>query len=150
MTIFYKDPDVFFCSLHADPEIEYPYCCGFADQTGEGAGAGSTLNIPMAKGTDWAAYKVQLSRALDAIRSFGAKALVVSLGVDTLGADPECAPLAGFKLSAATGDYAEMGRMVRALGLPTITVQEGGYLLSEVAQAVTQFLGADAGEQRKQ
>jgi len=30
--IFWHDPSVYVCSIHADPDKEYPYTCGFADQ----------------------------------------------------------------------------------------------------------------------
>ena len=34
--IFYQDPDILFCSLHADPDKEYPYFWGGADEKGGG------------------------------------------------------------------------------------------------------------------
>lgn len=30
--IFWHDPSVYVCSINADPDKEYPYTCGFADQ----------------------------------------------------------------------------------------------------------------------
>ena len=146
MTIFWQNPNVFFASLHADPEIEYPYCCGFADQVGEGAGQGTTINVPLPKDTTWAEYKPELARVLAAMKAFGAEALVVSLGVDTIAADPEAAPLAGFKLFQP--DYDEMGAMIRGLGVPTLIVQEGGYKLDEVAGAVTAVLIGPSSRER--
>jgi len=35
--IFWFDPDVLVCSIHADPNSEYPYTCGFAHQVRLGA-----------------------------------------------------------------------------------------------------------------
>ena len=141
-----------YCSrsrIHADPEVEYPYCCGFADQTGpeSGPAANTTLNLPLGKGTSWAEYEPALRRALDAIREFGAKALVVSLGVDTLANDPEAAPLAGFALHGP--DYDAMGAMVRSIGLPIIWVQEGGYLLSEAGDTVRRVLVGPVGKEQQ-
>jgi acetoin utilization deacetylase AcuC-like enzyme len=138
MALFYRDPQVLFASLHASPDIEYPYCCGYSDQAGEGEGEGSTINVPLGKGTNWATYLPELARVLERVKTFGAKALVVSLGVDTLAGDPECAPLAGFDLHAP--DYDAMGGMIRALGIPTIVVQEGGYLLPQAGETVRHFL----------
>lgn len=80
LSIFYSDPNVFFASLHADPSIEFPYTCGFSDQTGEGLGLGLKLNVPLPKGTTWKEYKPQLQRCVDEMKKFGAEALVVSLG----------------------------------------------------------------------
>ena len=56
------------------------------------------------------------------------------MGVDTVANDPECSPLGGFGL--CSGEYVEMGRMIREMGLPTVYVQEGGYKLDEVAVLV--------------
>jgi len=46
MDIFYSDPRVLFISLHQDPRTLYPGR-GFTNETGTGAGAGYTVNIPM-------------------------------------------------------------------------------------------------------
>ena len=54
--------------------------------------------------------------------------------MDTVKDDPECSPLGGFGLMA--DEYVEMGQMIRAMGLPTVFVQEGGYKLDEVAALV--------------
>ena len=57
-------------------------------------------------------------------------ALVVALGVDAAGGDPE-APL------AVTADgFRAAGRALGALGLPTVVVQEGGYDLETIGVLV--------------
>src|SRR5690606_33462024 len=86
--IFFDDPAVFFASIHADPATDYPYYWGHADERGEGAGTGATLNLPLPRGTGWAAYRPALDRALDAIAEWGARFLVVSFGADTFEGDP--------------------------------------------------------------
>ncbi len=124
MSIFWSDPSVFVASIHAHPDIEYPYCFGWRDQRGaEGDAFDTKLNVPLGKGATWAEYKPALQEVCDRVRAFGARALVVSLGVDTVRGDPEAAPMAGFAL--VQRDYAEMGAMLRELGLPTIVIQEG-------------------------
>ncbi len=45
--IFYDRSDVMFASLHARPEDEYPFLMGYARETGEAAGEGYNLNLPM-------------------------------------------------------------------------------------------------------
>ena len=60
--IFYERDDVAFVSLHGDPVRAYPYHTGFADETGAGRGSGSTLNVPLAAGTDDDAYLAALDR----------------------------------------------------------------------------------------
>ena len=90
---------VFVASIHANPNFEYPYCCGFIDQTGGSSAKGSTLCLPLPPGSSWSAgYKEALSLAIESAVDFGAKALVVSLGVDTLQNDPVAVAGAGFAL----------------------------------------------------
>ena len=65
----------------------------------------------------------------------------MSVGVDTVADDPECSPLGGFQLHSE--EYREMGRMIRAMALPTVYVQEGGYKLDEVAALVRNIVLPD-------
>src|SRR3984885_10650447 len=81
--IFYDRPDVLYVSLHGDPADAFPYFSGFADETGTGAGAGFTLNLPLPPGTEFGLWQEALRGALLRIGNFRADALVVSLGVDT-------------------------------------------------------------------
>src|SRR3546814_15920008 len=62
--IFYEDPAIFFASIHADPRTDYPFYWGHADERGEGAGEGSTLNLPLPRGTDGQSYAPALDTAL--------------------------------------------------------------------------------------
>lgn len=136
--IFYERADVFCASVHGDPQTEYPYFLGYADERGAGAGVGANLNLPLARGTEFARWRAALAHALQAIRAFGAEALVVSLGVDTFEADP----ISGFRLRS--DDYLRMGEDLAAAGLPTLFVFEGGYAVAEVgvnaANALQGFL----------
>lgn len=50
VSIFYCDPSVLTISIHCDPDVEYPFNSGWADQTGAADGLGSTLNIPLPPG----------------------------------------------------------------------------------------------------
>ena len=54
--IFWTRGDVFYASVHADPVTDYPFYWGHADETGEGAGAGTTLNLPLPHGTTIGAF----------------------------------------------------------------------------------------------
>ena len=136
--IFYDRPDVFFASLHGDPRTEYPFFLGYADETGHGAGEGANLNLPMARGTDYAQWSEALEVALAAITRFGAQALVVSLGVDTFALDP----ISGFALQSE--DYLRMGDRIAKLGLPTVLVFEGGYAVDAVGVNAVNVLQAFA------
>ena len=70
------------------------------------------------------------------MRHHGSTALVVSLGVDA-GADDPNSPL-----RITRDGYAEAGRVLRALDLPTVSVQEGGYVLETLGGLVAGFLDA--------
>lgn len=132
--IFYDRADVLFCSLHADPDDEYPYYCGFASETGAGEGEGYNINIPLPLGTGEADYLRALEAGLQAIDRFAPDTLLVSLGFDTLADDPE----GGFRLQSTT--FAHIGRMLASVGRPLLIVQEGGYRLDTLRPACRAFL----------
>jgi acetoin utilization deacetylase AcuC-like enzyme len=132
--IFYARGDALFVSLHADPRTDYPFYWGHADETGEGAGKGSTLNLPLPRGTGRDAYLEALDTALARIAGFGPALLVCSYGADTFAGDP----ISFFTL--ATADYPEIGRRVASLRLPTLVVMEGGYAVDTLGGNVAAFL----------
>jgi acetoin utilization deacetylase AcuC-like enzyme len=119
--IFWRRGDVRYVSIHADPDRQYPYFLGHADETGEGAGAGANLNIPLPAGTTNADYLVATDRALEFIAAEPGSMVVVSLGFDTYGLDP----IGDFALT--TEVYHEVGRRVAALDRRLVILQEGGY-----------------------
>ena len=132
--IFYEDAGVFFASIHADPRTDYPYYWGHADERGAGAGEGTTFNQPLPRGTGWQGYQPALGTALDAVAKFGAKTLIVSYGADTFESDP----ISHFALT--TDDMQRIGNDIATLGLPTITVMEGGYNVAALGRNVAAFL----------
>jgi acetoin utilization deacetylase AcuC-like enzyme len=119
--IFWRRGDVLYVSLHADPDYQFPYFLGRADEVGEGEGSGANLNIPLPSGTDDSAYLDALDRGLAAIADTAGDVIVVSLGFDTYGHDP----IGDFALTTAV--YHECGRRVAALGRRLVILQEGGY-----------------------
>lgn len=132
--IFYARADVLTVSLHADPERFYPFFWGHAHERGEGAGLGSNLNLPLARGTADDDYLKTLDKALERIESFGATAVVIALGLDAYIGDP-------FKgLAITTAGFGRIGGAISALNLPTVLVQEGGYLCAELGENLTSFL----------
>lgn len=132
--LFWQRRDVFYGSIHADPDSDFPYFSGFADETGAGEGQGATLNIPLPQGTDWAAYRGALARQVAMIRAHGASALVLSLGVDTWYGDP----ISGFALQ--TADFQALGHEIGRLDCPILVVMEGGYAVAEVGRNVLETL----------
>ncbi len=132
--VFYARGDVFFASIHADPATDYPFYWGHADETGEGAGEGATLNLPLPQGTGLAGYLPALRQALDRIAAYAPDLLICSYGADTFVGDP----ISHFALE--TADYAELGRSIAALRLPTLIVMEGGYAVDALGHNVASFL----------
>lgn len=133
--LFYRDPSVFFASIHGHPRDFYPYFSGLARERGEGRGEGSTLNVPLPEGCDGQEYlRVLRRRVLPAVRAFRPAWLVVSAGFDTHRVDP----IGAFELE--TSDYVTVGEDLGRLGLPTVVVQEGGYATKVLGRNVVSFL----------
>ena len=132
--IFYGRDDVLTVSLHADPARFYPFFWGHAQERGEGRGTGCNLNLPLPRGTDDVAYLAALEIALERVGSFGTEVLVVALGLDASLDDP-------FKGFAVTQDgFARIGAAIAKAGLPTLFVQEGGYLSPSLGANLTRTL----------
>ncbi len=119
--IFWRRGDVFYASIHADPAYQYPFYLGYADELGEGPGAGSNFNQPLPAGTGDDVYLGAVDRAIDAIGQTRGDVIVVSLGFDTYVRDP----IGTFSLTTAA--YHEIGQRVAALGRRLVILQEGGY-----------------------
>jgi acetoin utilization deacetylase AcuC-like enzyme len=137
--IFWDRGDVPYASLHGDPDRVYPYFTGHADETGGGAGIGTTFNQPLPAGTDDAAYLAALDRALDWLAGRHDGIIVVSLGLDTYRGDPIC------DFALTTRVYHEIGRRVAATGARLVVLQEGGYHLGDLGQNVRGWLRGAAG-----
>jgi acetoin utilization deacetylase AcuC-like enzyme len=134
--IFAEREDVLFVSLHGDPADYYPFFWGYADEIGRGAGEGATANFPLPRGTGDDEYCRTLDLALDRIRAYGPGALVLSLGLDAFVNDP----LAW--LGVTTAGFSRIAAKVSALGLPTVLVQEGGYMCDDLGRNLAAFLGS--------
>lgn len=132
--IFYERGDVLTVSTHADPAGYYPWYTGYAHERGTGDGEGCNLNLPLAHGSGNAEFAQALDQAVAAIERFRPEALVLSLGFDTYKDDPISV------LKFDMGAFRLAGARVRALGLPTVVVQEGGYMVEAIGAAFDAFL----------
>ncbi len=132
--IFYHRRDVLTVSIHADPVRFYPFFWGHAAERGEGEGLGYNLNLPMPRGTTDDEFLAVLEAALDRIAAFGADVLVVALGLDAHENDP----FQGFKVT--TLGFARIAKAIAAAGLPSVIIQEGGYLSDDLGSNLTSFL----------
>ena len=132
--IFYARPDVLTVSLHVDPVRFYPFYWGHVDERGQGPGLGYNMNLPLPRRTADAEFLDALDAGLKRVRAFSPDAVVVALGLDAFEGDP----FGG--LSVTTPGFARIAERIAALGLPTVIVQEGGYLCDELGGNLTSFL----------
>ena len=134
-SIFYPRDDVLTVSIHADPLRFYPFFWGYANEQGEGAGQGCNLNLPLSRGSGDREFQQALAQGLGRIQAFAPGALVIALGLDAFAGDP----FGGLSLS--TRGFRDMAGMIASqLNLPTLIVQEGGYLCDELGENLSQFL----------
>lgn len=132
--IFYERSDVYTLSVHADPARFYPFFWGHAHERGEGTGFGYNLNVPLPRGTGDEGFMKGLADGLEHIRAFAPGAVVIALGLDAFEGDP----FGG--LAVSTLGFTQMAQMLAALKLPTVIVQEGGYLCDELGDNLHAFL----------
>ena len=130
--IFWDDDDVLTGSVHVDPGAGwFPHFLGFEDERGA---SGSNRNIVLAPGAGDERWVAAVNELAEWVAAGGARTLVVALGVDAAGGDPE-APLA-----VTAEGFRAAGRALGALRLPTVVVQEGGYDLDAIGELVCEVL----------
>lgn len=128
--IFYADSTVMFISIHQSPF--YPGAGALAE-TGNGAGAGHTLNLPIAGGHGDASYERLFAEVVwPAAERFAPDLMLISAGFDAHWVDP----LANMQLSLAgydrlTRECLQMAE--RLCGGKIVFVMEGGYDLAALA-----------------
>lgn len=132
--IFYARDDVLTVSIHADPARFYPFFWGHAHERGRDGGEGYNFNLPLARGSGDDIFLEALDRALEQIAQFAPGALVIALGLDAFEGDP----FGG--LGVSTNGFSLIGGRIAAAGLPSVIIQEGGYLCEELGDNLTAFL----------
>lgn len=132
--IFYRDPNVLYTSLHADPDDDYPYFWGGVNEIGEGPGLGFNRNWPLPQHIKDSEYIDVLDKALEVIVDFAPRYLVISLGLDIGVGDP----VGGFSITQE--GFNRIGQRIASLHLPTLIIQEGGYLLENLGKNGIAFL----------
>jgi acetoin utilization deacetylase AcuC-like enzyme len=132
--IFYDRSDVFFASIHADPNHAYPFYAGYPQQRGHGAGLGYNYNLPLPLGTSDDVFLQTIDTALAAIQLFDPAVLLISLGFDAFIDDPQQL------LRVTTEGFREAGRRIGAVQRPVLLVQEGGYNVEKLADNLDAFL----------
>ena len=133
--IFYARGDVHHISIHVDPSDYPPYYLGYADETGVGEGADTTRNFIIQPGDGVEQISDAIRSAVALTRAFGAEALVVSLGFDMAADDP----LSLVRMT--TEGFTAAADALESLNVPTVLIQEGGYLGPSLADNAEAFLG---------
>jgi acetoin utilization deacetylase AcuC-like enzyme len=141
--IFYERPDVFYGSVHVDPDAGwFPHYMGSAAERGRGPAEGANRNIPLAPGSGDDAWLSAVEQLCADVRAHEADAIVLSLGVDAAAADPES------PLQVTADAYRSAGELIGELG-PVAAIQEGGYDLPSLGEYVLATLtGLESGRQR--
>lgn len=132
--LFYTRGDILTVSIHADPTRFYPFHWGYAGETGEAEGEGCNWNLPLPRGTGDDDYLKSLDEALTRIAGYAPGALVIALGLDAHESDP----FQGFAIT--TEGFGRIAGLIGELRLPTVMVQEGGYLSDELGRNLISFL----------
>lgn len=132
--IFYERQDVLVVNIHAAPQFKFPYFTGHSDEHGRNEGEGANYNFPLNLKTGDEEYDQTLSEALAVIKKFKPEYLVASAGFDAHYTDP----IGG--LSLTTPYYRKIGNRISELGIPTLSVQEGGYATEVLGQNVVSYL----------
>lgn len=140
--VFYRRADVLTVSIHADPVRFYPFFWGYADERGDGPGLGYNYNLPLARKSGDDIFLEALAAGIRRVQAFAPDALVVALGLDAFEGDP----FGG--LSVSTPGFARIGEAIAGLNLPTVIVQEGGYLCDALSDNLTSFLTGFAGRHK--
>jgi acetoin utilization deacetylase AcuC-like enzyme/GNAT superfamily N-acetyltransferase len=131
--IFYRRSDVLTLSIHGHPSIAYPYFSGFPDERGEGEGLGFNVNYPLPENVGAEEYRIALRKAVHRIIRFKPDFLILSLGFDTAKGDPT----GSWNLEPK--DFQLNGRIIGAVQIPTIVIQEGGYRIRSLARNAGRF-----------
>jgi acetoin utilization deacetylase AcuC-like enzyme len=143
--IFYTDPRVLYFSVHQAPF--YPGT-GHSDELGEGAGLGTTINVPLPATVGYEVYEPVFRQVMaHAADRFDPQLILVSAGFDAHWNDP----LGQMNLS--TAGFAQLTKLIIDLAQTLcngrlVMVQEGGYNLDVmgacVATCINLLLGDDA------
>ncbi len=134
--IFWDEPRLLYVSLH-----QFPYYPGTGrlEETGRGAAAGTTINLPLPAGCGDGAYLQCFDEViLPALRRFQPSMLLISAGFDAHWRDPLAAQsLSGDGYRAIAQRLAYVAAELRA---GQVYVLEGGYDLEAIAWATRHCL----------
>jgi len=132
---FYGDNRVLTISVHESGQYLFPGT-GAVAESGEGAGRGCSVNLPLFPYTGDDVYLDAFKQVVPPlVRAFAPDVLVTQLGIDSYHSDPLT------HLQVTTEGYIEAVRELAGLGLPWLALGGGGYDVTAVARAWTLAYG---------
>jgi acetoin utilization protein AcuC len=128
---FYGTDRVLTVSLHETGRMLFPGT-GFEQETGEGAGGGCSVNVPLPPETDDELF-VHAFRSVvpPLVERFKPDVIVSQLGVDTFRNDPLA------HLNVTTNGFCPMIEMIKSLAPKWVALGGGGYDSTNAARAWT-------------
>lgn len=136
---FEEDPEVLYISMHEHPTFSFPGT-GYAEETGTGAGKGTTLNIPLLPGADDGKALAAVVRHVEpALARFRPEAIIIAAGFDGHRLDDMSGLAFSSDLYRLLGTYAAAWGEQYGNG-KVLSVLEGGYHLESLADGVEQYL----------
>ena len=141
--IFYADPRVTYVSIHQYPL--YPGT-GALSESGEGAGVGTTINIPLPAGATGDVFRAAIDQVIAPyVDAWQPTWLLLSAGFDAHRRDPIT------HLDLAAGDFADIARVLVPM-VPKgrcVFFLEGGYDLEGLRHSVAATFSMLAGENHR-
>ncbi len=132
---FEDDPGVIFADLHEDGRYLYPGT-GKRSEKGKGAAEGTKLNLPMAPGSDDAAFDLAWPHVIEHLERFEPEFFILQCGADSLEGDP----ITHLRYSARSHGKAarQLADLAERLGHGRVlALGGGGYNRSNLAEAWT-------------
>lgn len=143
---FYDRADVLTISIHQDNN--YPVGSGLIEETGEGAGTGYAINVPLPAGSGHGAYVASVERVVaPALRAFAPELIILPMGFDANIHDP-----LGRQM-ATSRTFREMTAIVKGVAAECcegrlVVCHEGGYSSAYVPfcglAVIEEFAGENA------
>ena len=128
---FYRDPNALTISTHERGDRLFPGT-GFVDESGEGAGRGYSVNLPLEPHTDDEVYVEAFEAVIPPlVEAFKPDVVVAQLGIDSHHTDPLT------HLSLSVQGFVRTVARIAELSPRLVALGGGGYDLANVARAWT-------------
>jgi acetoin utilization protein AcuC len=128
---FYGTDRVLTISLHETGQMLFPGS-GFEHETGEGAGKGYSVNVPLPPESDDELFVHAFTEVVPPlVDAFNPDIVVSQLGVDSFRSDPLA------HLNVTTNGFSEMVTMIKTMAPKWVALGGGGYDIANVARAWT-------------